>query len=89
MACSSIFVQLMYSRKLTTKVELDAATSLTQKKGKKSPDNYQGISLIHPLGRLFSKVVTNWPEADNHTMRAACQSGFHYSYRVKNNHLIL
>ena len=33
MACSGIIVQLVYSKKLPTKVEIDAATSLTQKKG--------------------------------------------------------
>ena len=35
MACSSIIILLAHSRKLPTKVELDAATPLTQKKGTK------------------------------------------------------
>ena len=33
MACSGIIIQLMYSRKLPTKVEAYAATPLTQKRG--------------------------------------------------------
>ena len=43
------------------------------KKGpKQDPDNYRGISLIHPIGRLFSKAVTNRLEMDNKATRAAC-----------------
>ena len=51
---------------------------LHKKGAKNNPDNYLGISLIHPIGRLFSKVVTNRLESDNHATRAACQLGFHY-----------
>ena len=41
------------------------------KKGDKSdPDNYRGISLIHPLGRLFCKTVTNRLETDPNAKRA-------------------
>ena len=43
MACSGIIVQLVHSRKLPTKVELDAATPFTQNRGKThktNPDNY-------------------------------------------------
>ena len=41
------------------------------KKGEKSdPENYKGISLIHPLGRLFCKTVTNKLKADPNTKRA-------------------
>ena len=60
------------------------------KKGPKdNPDNYCGISLIHPLGRLFSKIVTARLESDERAARAACQSGFHTFYRVEDNCLIL
>ena len=60
------------------------------KKGPKdNPDNYRGISLIHPLGRLFSKIVTARLESDERTARAACQSGFRTFYRVEDNCLIL
>ena len=51
---------------------------LHKKEAKKNPDNYQGISFIHSIGSLFSKVVINRLESDNHATKAACQSGFHY-----------
>ena len=51
---------------------------LHKKGAKNNPNNYQGISLIYPIGRLFSKVVTNCLESNNHATRAACQLGFCY-----------
>ena len=60
------------------------------KKGPKDNlDNYCGISLIHLLGCLFSKIVTACLESDEHTARAVCQSGFRIFYSVEDNCLIL
>ena len=44
---------------------------LHTKKGDKSDlDNYIGISIIHPLGHLFCKTITNRLEADPNAMQA-------------------
>ena len=34
------------------------------------PDNYRGISLMHPVARLFSKVLTARLERDPAAVRA-------------------
>ena len=52
-------------------------------------DNYRGISLMHPLGRLFSKVVVARLERSPAATRAECQAGFRSRYRLEDNCLIL
>lgn len=52
-------------------------------------DNYRGIALMHPLGRLFSKVVTARLGADPHATRAASQAGFRSRYRVDDHCLVV
>ena len=79
------FVETAYPSELNHMLFLP----LHKKGPKDNPDNYHGISLIHPLGHLFSKIVTACLESDECAARAACQSGFHTFYRVEDNCLIL
>ena len=73
MAHAGIIIHPLCSKQLPTKVELDAVTTPAQKKGAKIDlDNYAGIRLIHPIGRLFSKVLNNHLESDNYAIRATC-----------------
>jgi len=51
--------------------------------------NYRGISLMHPLGRLFSKVVVARLEGDGRAVRARGQAGFRAGHRVEDNSVIL
>ena len=51
--------------------------------------NYRGISLMHPWGRLFSKVVVGRLEADPAATRARAQAGFQKHHRVEDNCVIL
>ena len=51
--------------------------------------NYRGISLMHPWGRLFSKLVVRRLERDPAATRAKAQAGFRKHHRVEDNCLIL
>ena len=51
--------------------------------------NYRGISLMHPWGRLFSKVVVCRLEVDPAATRARAQAGFRKFHRVEDNCVIL
>ena len=51
--------------------------------------NYRGISLIHPLGRLFSKCFEARLVADPGSTRARGQAGFRRGYRTEDNLTIL
>ena len=51
--------------------------------------NYQGISLMHPWGCLFSKVIIRCLEADPAVVRTKVQAGFRKHHRVEDNCLIL
>ena len=51
--------------------------------------NYRGISLMHPCGRLFSKVVVRRLEADPAATRARALAGFHKFHRMEDNCVIL
>ena len=63
---------------------------LYKSKGDKTDcNNYRGISLICPLGRLFAKVVLQRLESDPAAVRAICQAGFRSGHKVEDNCLIL
>ena len=62
---------------------------LDKKNLKTDPDNYCGVSLIYPIGHLFSKIATNFLECDNNMICAACQLGFCILYGIEDNILIL
>ena len=51
--------------------------------------NYRGISLIHPIGRLFSKCFEARLLADPGSTRARGQAGFRQGYRTEDNLSIL
>ena len=51
--------------------------------------NYRGISLLHPLGRLFSKCFEARLLAEYGYIRARGQSGFRRSYRTEDNLTVL
>ena len=52
-------------------------------------DNYRGISLMHPLGRLFSKIITARLLRDPAARRAEGQAGFKARYRIEDHCLVL
>ena len=79
------FVETAYPSELNHMLFLP----LHKKGPKENPDNYHRILLIHPLGHLFSKIVTAHLEIDECAAQAVCQSGFHTFYRVEDNCLIL
>ena len=56
---------------------------------KGSPDNYRGISLIHPLGRWFAKCLVRRLEGDPGATRAVGQSGFCKGYRTEDASVLL
>ena len=52
-------------------------------------DNYRGISLIHPLGRWFSKCMELRLVEDAGATRARGQAGFRRGYCVEDNVVVL
>ena len=82
----TFFARAGYPRRLNTLLLM----LLYKAKGDRACcDNYRGISLIHPLGRWFSKVVVSRLEADPGAVRARGQAGFRRAYRVEDNCLVL
>ena len=51
--------------------------------------NYRGISLMHPWGCLFSKVIIRRLEADPAAISTKVQAGLCKHHRVEDNCLIL
>ena len=62
---------------------------LHKKGDEEACDNYRGISLMHPVGRLFSKVVTQRLLRDEAAVRADSQAGFRARYRIEDHCLTL
>ena len=59
------------------------------KGSKDDPKTYRGISLIHPLGRLFAKCVEARLESDPRAAYADAQGGFRKHHRCEDQCLIL
>ena len=53
------------------------------------PSMYRGISLMHPIGRLFAKCVESRLESDPNSRYAAAQGGFRKHHRCEDQCLIL